>query len=92
MLKLKDNIDLKELKKCGLHPVYQCNSSTGETRIIGFDTNGFTFKHLFFKRKKKRVIRTVYNDSFILIFNEEKEVIDLNLLYDLIKADLVEKW
>lgn len=90
MLKIKDNADLKELKKCGLHPVYECNSSTGETRIVGFNTSGISWKHLFFK-KKKRVIDAKYVGLYKLVFNEEKEVIDLDVLYDLIKDGLVEK-
>ena len=90
MIRIKKDADIEELKKYGLYPVYQCNTSTGETRIIGFDTHHFSFKHLFFK-KKKRVVNLRYVGTYELFFKEEKEVINLDVLYDLIKADLVEK-
>ena len=90
MLRIKKDADVEALKTCGLFPVYECNTSTGETRIKGFDTHEFSFKHLFFKRKK-RVIKGIYPGEYILVFNEKNEVINLNVLYKLIKADLVEE-
>ena len=39
MLKIKDNIDLKELEKYGIYPYYICNTRTGETRVTALDTS-----------------------------------------------------
>ena len=73
MLKIKDNVDLKELEKFGF---WQWENTWG----------GYT---------KKDIIPTIedadlflYEYDRIIIFSEDS---DLDLLYDLIKADLVEK-
>lgn len=103
MLKIKDNVDLKELEKYGLRPIYRIkNETTGETEIIEYrsDSYHYSFKYLRFPIKKKsfwkrliikafrrRIEDEVENDNRL----EEKSLIDADLLYDLIKAGLVEK-
>lgn len=71
MLKIKDNIDLKELEKYG----FRLNGMLSYTKRIG----GITV-----------VCSTILNKCRELyLFRETGE--DLNTLYDLIKANLVEK-
>ena len=71
MLKIKDNVDLKELKKYGFD-LEQIKDEFDQ--IWGFDSN------LLF-----------YKDSKIIIIPWNAQEGCLNTLYDLIKADLVEK-
>lgn len=80
MLKIKDNVDLKELEKFGFKKIYsnyilECESIGMVTEII---ING---------SKQNR-----YNNSGEIFFSKW-EINDpaLEVLYDLIKADLVEK-
>ena len=71
MLKVKDNVDLKELEKYG----FDLEQTKDEFDLIwGFDSN------LLF-----------YKDSKIIILPWNKQEECLNTLYDLIKADLIEK-
>ena len=71
MLKIKDNVDLKELEKFG----FDIEQTKDEFDIIyGFD------KGLLF-----------YKDSRIIILPWNNQDTALNVLYDLIKADLIEK-
>lgn len=71
MLKIKDNVDLKELEKFG----FDIEQTRDEfNQIYGFDSN-----LLFYKESK----------AIILPWNKQETA--LNTLYDLIKADLVEK-
>ena len=71
MLKIKDNVDLKELEKFG----FDIEQTKDEfDQIYGFDSN------LLF-----------YKDSKTIILPWNKQDTALNTLYDLIKADLVEK-
>lgn len=94
MLKLKDNIDLEELKKYDIYPYYICNEHTGETMVSMLEKIQYSFRNLKFRKIKKRVAKLHYtsNDGYFLILEDNtKELMDLDLLYDLIKADLVEK-
>ena len=71
MLKVKDNVDLKELEKYG----FDLEQTKDEFDLIyGFDSN------LLF-----------YKDSKIIIFPWNNQNTALDTLYDLIKADLIEK-
>ena len=72
MLKIKDNVDLKELEKFGFN--FEENTEDEFDQIYCFDSN------LMFDKDSKNIILSV--------FNYEKA---LSTLYDLIKADLVEK-
>lgn len=72
MLKIKDNVDLKELEKFGFD--LKMNLEDDNDQIYCFDSK------LMFGKINKEII--------IPMFSEETA---LDTLYDLIKADLVEK-
>ena len=98
MLRLVKDVDVKELEKRGLHPIYECNARTGETRIVGYDTEDYRFDHLRFKKVKKSVIKRLFNPRHgelgsydYAIDNHVDNLMELDLLYDLIKEGLVEK-
>ena len=98
MLKIKDDVDLKELEKFGIYPRYECSETTGETRIKELNTHYYTFEKLRFKKKKKILARlrpknlSLTPFEYVLVIeNEIDKLINLDILYDLIKADLVEK-
>ena len=71
MLKIKDDVDLKELEKYGFKYDETDNSYSREHIIINIDDNIYNIKNT-------RKIYIVGSDS-------------LYIIYDLIKADLVEK-
>lgn len=73
MLKIKDNIDLKELEKYGFK--YDKNMNEYE---IGYIFNGYISIE-----KNDRLIKPIYDENMWINIED--------LLYDLIKADLVEK-
>lgn len=81
MLKIKDDVDLKELEKFGFYKsggVYQKNLEFYDLTdwITGIDMG----------------IYIVIDDKKIRFFaHDEKETTKLDVIYDLIKADLVEK-
>ena len=98
MLKIKDNVDLKELEKFGFKPMY--DRQTGEIEEYCLYAENKKYVRITKEERKRfidRVMATIYEDYrssyFVLIFHDyvglkaEKE----DLLYDLIKADLVEK-
>ena len=71
MLKIKDNVNLKELEKFG----FDIKQTKEEDDLIyGFDSN------LLF-----------YKETGIIILTWNRQETAMNTLYDLIKADLVEK-
>ena len=76
MLKIKDNVDLKELEKFGFR------YSIGEDQHYYFDNIGI------FIGDNLEIVISFNDDDYC-----ELEIVLslLNLLYDLIKADLVEK-
>ncbi len=80
MLKIKDNVDLKELEKYGFkkepEKAYYYNYINEELEIFVWITKGYDYKprHIYVESK-----------DYTVIFSQ------LNALYDLIKADLVEK-
>ena len=81
MLKIKDDVDLQELKKFGFiydkEMKYYCKNCIGTfNKIIVFDYDSIdTFKGLICMHNESNFSTTLY----------------LDILYDLIKADLVEK-
>ena len=98
MLKIKDNVDLKELEKYGLKPKYDEN--TGE--IKGYSCEKYEhFYRRFLKinKKKKNILFRKYKEMYIIdedyfiknSWGNKDDTCDFDLLYDLIKADLVEK-
>ena len=95
MLKIKDNVDLKELKKYGFDILY--NKYTGEPEDI-YLSYGFPYKKpfiIFSKKKAKLIFRDIRNEKWGMDIEVPNNRSDrryfLNVLYDLIKADLVEK-
>ena len=99
MLKIKDNVDLKELEKYGILPLYCCDEITGKVSIkeyvvvypkymkmIIFDKDR-DLKHIFYWIERQ------INKEVDTTFEDKKGCYKLltNLLYDLIQAGLVEK-
>lgn len=95
MLKIKDNVDLKELEKYGLKPKY--DEDTGEIKGFISERNVRRCKFILpFKRKRIGFIKNYYNnfvisDEFIFYNDYFSRYFDEDLLYDLIKDGLVEK-
>lgn len=76
MLKIKDNVDLKELEKFGF------SNDFGEEYSKWEASNGFDIGYEI----------DIYNRIIRISFSTFDTLIDIdNTLYDLIKADLVEK-
>lgn len=92
MLKIKDNVDLKELERFGLKLNYEVNHDTGETyidtvyKLRDVDSLNYSIKFIRVKYKTKIMKRTKI--FYILKYIEDTHI---NILYDLIKAGLVEK-
>lgn len=90
MLKIKDNVDLEELKKFGFKPKYDENTGKikayekvkKEKEYMGLSVTIETIK------SKIRIFRRTDKEWRINTYNE---YFDVDTLYDLIKADLVEK-
>ena len=92
MLKIKDNVDLKELEKFGFKPKY--NEDTGKI---------YVYEKKIEKYECGLVISVIETKSLIRIFkfskkgknewriNPYKTYFDIDTLYDLIKAGFVEK-
>lgn len=99
MLKIKDNVDLKELEKFGLEPIWDCNSKTGETFIRCIVSSRYSGKYgnlslIKTKRKGLHIMEKIIskNNNHLSLYRfKDDTYIDIDLLYDLIKADLVEK-
>jgi len=98
MLKIKENVDLKELEKYGLEPVYSCNEKDGKIYIAYLKSSKICnrFGYLFVKPYKKVFCiyvpqRIIENNAKCINIIEENDYIDTDLLYDLIKDGLVEK-
>ena len=97
MLKIKDDVDLKELEKFGFKPKYDVD--TGELKeyykeFVDDDRRhypGETIK--FYIKKEKRFFKTYYSCRGgtwdIFHYKYGYEIIDI--LYDLIQANIVEK-
>jgi hypothetical protein len=98
MLKIKDDVDLKDLKKYGFGILY--SEATGEPISI-YTNRGFPYcdnkstPFIFFKKKKRIIFQNAKSKIFgmdvVVPDNHCNRVIFLDKLYDLIKADLVEK-
>lgn len=91
MLKIKDNVDLKELDKYKIYPHYVCNEKTGKVYIDGFGQD-LCYGFLGFKKKRKKITHIIdfKEDKFEFVLNNT-DYVELDLLYDLIKDGLVEK-
>lgn len=89
MLKIKDNVDPKELENYGIYPVYKIKDSyTGETYIDSYETERISSRGIKIKKKKYRISFNNYGEQKII---DGFELINLDILYDLIKDNLVEK-
>ena len=73
MLKIKDNVDLKELEKFGFEKANEPN------------------KHVIYIKKYSHNLIYFYDDKEMYFEIDEYDEDIVNVLYDLIKADLVEK-
>lgn len=98
MLKIKDNIDLKQLEKFGLKPRYDCNPITGEVYINCIVSERYAGKygHLSLRPKKKGLHlykrKISDNNEHVSFYHfSDNTYVDIDLLYDLIRAGLVEK-
>lgn len=92
MLKIKDEVDLKELEKFGFKPKYnedtgevcayqkKCEENIGGLLISITETKSLIRIYRAFTRKNAEWRINKYNDYF-----------DIDTLYDLIQAGLVEK-
>ena len=88
MLKLKNNVDLKELEKFGFKPKY--DEDTGEIKKYVKRAQNNNFNIISFEKEQKLLGNyEMVNYWGLYIEKVIKETIDL--LYDLIKAGLVEK-
>ena len=83
MLKIKDNVDLKELEKFGFKPNALDDNYSGYYKMAG-NTDNYTFIDDYHFENNKR-IGILIEDGQVYLGET------LNDLYDLIKADLVEK-
>lgn len=102
MLKIREDVDLKELEKYGFVILY--NKYTGEPDIL-YQRWGYPFcdtadkpfiKFVKMKQKKKtkilyKNIKAPYGMSISYPQNKRNEEIFLDTIYELIKADLVVK-
>lgn len=92
MLKIKDNVDLKELKKFGFKITYDIN--TGEINYCRLENKLHLRNHYFEVNVdiETRIleIRSYSNASFENSHCNIEEIVE-EILYDLTKADLVEK-
>lgn len=93
MLKIKDGIDLKELEKFGLKPKY--SEDTG--KIIAYEKIEMKtdFSGLFVTIKetksKIRFFKSLRKCKEVWAINKYHDYFDVDTLYDLIKADIVDK-
>lgn len=98
MLKIRDNVDLKELEKFGLKPLYECETYSGKTYIRCIVSQRYTGRYgsltLTPKKKGLHILNKIIsnnNENLSFYRFEDSTYVDIDLLYDLIKANLVEK-
>ena len=98
MLKVKDNVDLKELEKYGFKPNANDDNYSGYYKMINSSDYIFILDSLF--RDNKISIEIQKIETYIGDAGTDDEYIgavpiylcsELDTLYDLIKADLIEK-
>lgn len=91
MLKIKDNIDSKELEQFGFKPKY--NEDTGKItayiKISNERHQGIIIKNII--KSRLRIFKAYRKNKTCWRINPYSEYIDLDTLYDLITAGLVEK-
>lgn len=74
MLKIKDNVDLKELEKFGF--------------VYFTDKRSFRYGCL---DLQKGYVEIFINNAKVITMSSDKSILDLDIIYDLIQAELVEK-
>lgn len=93
MLKIKDNVDLKELEKFGFKPKY--DEDTGKVCAYEKYRKEIDYIGLTVKIEKTKSRMRIFNRYWVKNprweISPDKENFDIDTLYDLIKADLVEK-
>ena len=93
VLRIKDNVDLKELEKLGFKPKY--SEETGELIEYFFvdlkETGIQDFLGIFIVKKDYRGVPLINENKIWAFDNYKYSCTALDKLYDLIKADLVEK-
>lgn len=92
MLKIKDNVDLKELEKFGFKPKYDEN--TGQ--ICAYQKKcekdaGGLLVNITETTSLIRIYRALKGENKIWRINKYNDYFDIDTLYDLIQAGLVEK-
>ena len=80
MLKIRDDVDLKELEKFGFRLKY--NEDNGKP---------FYYEKVFIDWNKRSDITIYIIDRKVNCYIGEEEMKVIEILYDLIKADMVEK-
>ena len=90
MLKLNKNVDIDKLKKIGLYPKYSENTGKiirfeSKTKIVGeFDKK--RFKTIFFKKGSNYVFDEKCDYDL-----GKKYIPNVDIIYELAKADLIRK-
>lgn len=74
MLKIKDDVALKELEKFGF--VYFNDKTSIRYGCLDY---------------QKGYLEIFINNARVITMSSDKNIIDLDVIYDLIKADLIEK-
>ena len=95
MLKINNSKTMKELAEFNIYPYYNANPNTGESFIRLYQYNNYLnpLTRIFFKKKKRKQHLIQFNkhhDDYFLQY-EKFDKDELDIIYDLIKADLVEK-
>lgn len=92
MLKIKDNVDLKELEKFGFDKSKIANETYYIDETYKSDNEycpQYTFSLIINWRNSK--VKNSLVGGFNANDDEIDEIFDLDILYDLIKANLIEK-
>ena len=93
MLKIKDSVDLKELEKFGFKPKYDEN--TGKICVYEKKSTKNVYEGLLVKlqktKSKIRIFKGFQGRNVAWKINRHNDYFDIDTLYDLIQAGLVEK-
>ena len=92
MLKVKDNVDLKELDKFGFKPRYDEYTGKINAYVKISETNsaiGLKVKHISNKAPSFRIFK---KRTDLWVVGPLREYLDVDTLYDLIQAGIIEKY
>lgn len=93
MLKIKDSVDLKELEKFGFKPKYDENTGeicAYEKKVLKNEYEGLIVT-LQETKSKIRIFKSFQGRKVVWKINRYNDYFDIDTLYDLIQAGLVEK-